>query len=383
MKNYVDPQISVIIPVYNAENYLWECLGSLCLQTFENFEVLCVNDGSSDSSSEIIRLYQGMDSRIKCYEQERKGAAAARNLAIPEAKGKYLLFLDADDFFAREMLEKSYLRAEAFQADVCVFKTKRFNVRTQKEECMTWVCDEKKAPPHEGVFSHRDNPTSFFAFTTSCPWNKLFRKSFILENGLRFQNIRTSNDIAFVMCALALAERITLLDECLLSYRYGMPTSLQATRGKEPLLIFEALRHSKDLLIRYGIYEEVRISFANSAIGNCVHNFKATDSMEKHKLVFDFLQSDGLKEFDIDCIDESNAENSYQFAEIKKIQNLTWEEYTRKTKMIPKELAIKNYKKELSHVYSSKTYRIGKAILYVPRKVREAYRWVFRKANTD
>ena len=98
-------KISVVIPVYNVEKYLEQCLDSVIAQSFEDIEVICVNDGSTDSSLEILKRYANNDSRIKIISQKNKGAGAARNVGIENAAGEYVYFMDSDD----------YLNADAFE----------------------------------------------------------------------------------------------------------------------------------------------------------------------------------------------------------------------------------------------------------------------------
>ena len=118
-------KISVIIPVYNVEKYLRECLDSLINQSFKDFEVICIDDGSTDKSYKILEEYSQKDSRIKVLKQEHNGAGAARNLGIEIAKGKYIQFLDSDDYFEPNMLEELYNTAEKFGADMAVCSARK------------------------------------------------------------------------------------------------------------------------------------------------------------------------------------------------------------------------------------------------------------------
>lgn len=111
------PQISVIIPVYNASEYLTECLESLLKQTFINFEAICINDGSVDDSLAILQKYQRQDARIKIYSQENQGTSKARELAVSKAKGVWIAYLDADDYLASDYLQKLYDKAQADNSD--------------------------------------------------------------------------------------------------------------------------------------------------------------------------------------------------------------------------------------------------------------------------
>ena len=116
-------KVSVIIPVYNVEPYLKQCMDSVVGQTLKEIEIICVDDGSTDGSLDILREYAAEDNRIQIIEQKNAGAGAARNNGMRHATGKYLSFLDSDDFFEPRMLEKAYDLAEKDQADFVAYKS--------------------------------------------------------------------------------------------------------------------------------------------------------------------------------------------------------------------------------------------------------------------
>lgn len=127
------PSISVVMPIYNVEAYLKECLDSILAQTFLDFEVLAVDDGSKDSSGAILDEYAAKDPRIKPIHQVNAGAGAARNNGMAQAQGKYLIFLDSDDFFEPDMFEKMYLKAEETNADIVSCTFTQFDTTTGEE----------------------------------------------------------------------------------------------------------------------------------------------------------------------------------------------------------------------------------------------------------
>ena len=111
-------KLSVIIPVYNVENYLRECLDSIINQTVKDIEIICVDDGSTDSSPDILKEYQNKDSRIRIITKENGGQASARNLGIKEAQGEYIVFIDSDDFIESEMLENLLFKVSEYSKHV-------------------------------------------------------------------------------------------------------------------------------------------------------------------------------------------------------------------------------------------------------------------------
>ena len=125
-------KVSVIIPVYNVEPYLKQCMDSVVGQTLKDIEIICVDDGSTDGSLDILREYAAEDNRIQIIEQKNAGAGAARNNGMRHATGKYLSFLDSDDFFEPRMLEKAYDLPEKDQADFVAYKSDQYH--TEKKQ---------------------------------------------------------------------------------------------------------------------------------------------------------------------------------------------------------------------------------------------------------
>ena len=115
-----EPIVSIVVPVYNGERYLRDSLDSLLAQTFRDFEIICVNDGSTDSSESIINEYLERDSHIRVVNQANAGVASARNTGIENAKGRYLMFCDDDDLFAPNMLKTMVDAMERNNADICI-----------------------------------------------------------------------------------------------------------------------------------------------------------------------------------------------------------------------------------------------------------------------
>ena len=127
-----DLKVSVIVPVYNGEKYLVRCMDSIVGQTLKETEIICVDDGSSDRSPEILDEYARRDNRVRLISQRNAGAGAARNRGLSEAKGEYLSFLDADDFFEPDMLERAYRKAKEQKAQILVFGSDQY--RSDLEE---------------------------------------------------------------------------------------------------------------------------------------------------------------------------------------------------------------------------------------------------------
>ena len=118
-----NPKISIIIPIFNSEEFINECLNSLIRQTFKNFEVICINDDSNDNSLTILKEFEKKDERIHIFSQKNTGAGIARNVGMEKSKGEYLLFLDSDDIFEVIMLEELYAKIKQNEKEIEIWNS--------------------------------------------------------------------------------------------------------------------------------------------------------------------------------------------------------------------------------------------------------------------
>lgn len=290
-------EVSVIIPVFNAEKHLETCIRSVCAQTLREIEIICVDDGSTDGSIEILNRLSQEDTRVCIVRQENAGAGAARNHGIRLATGKYLSFLDADDFFDPCMLEKAWAKAEAERADLVVFKADFYNEKRQMFSPCIYGLRESMLPAHRpfaGVEIERD----IFKTVVGWAWDKLFRADFVRENGLWFQEQRTSNDMLFVFSALVKAERISTVPEVLAHQRRHAGSTLSVTREESWMCFFQALLALRDQLRTWGLYERFEQDYINYALHFSLWNLN-TLSDPTRKLLYDQLRNAWFQELSI------------------------------------------------------------------------------------
>ena len=277
MESSKKPDVSVVMPVYNSGACLRETLDLLRNQTLGNIEILCVDDGSDDNSSGILEEYSEADRRIRAIRRNHEGAGAARNAGLGEARGEYVIFLDSDDIFDPTLLEKTWKKGKSTQSDVVLFGAKRYDDRTKKTVDAPRYLWRKLIPEKE-VFSRKDMNGRLFGLTVTTPWTKLFRRKFIQEQQISFQNLPNSNVVFFVLVALAAAERISIVREDLLSYRVHREGSLQNCKDREPLCFLKAYEDTYEELNRRGLYGEVRQGFADLVLSGCVFNLNTVRS---------------------------------------------------------------------------------------------------------
>ena len=257
--------VSVIIPVYNAERYLPQCLDSVLAQTLEDIEVICVDDGSTDGSVAILKRYAARDSRIRLIRQKNACAGAARNQGLREANGEYLSFLDSDDFFEPTMLEKAIARAREYQTDIVIFNSDQYHMDKKAFVQVPWVMVKEDIPPYM-PFTYRQLTGNVFLSFVGWAWDKLYRRDFVLAHDLWFQEQRTTNDMLFVFSALVVAKRIAVLDEVLAHQRRGSGDSLSVTREKSWHCFYDALLALRQRLMDEDIYWELEQDFINYSL---------------------------------------------------------------------------------------------------------------------
>ncbi len=291
------PKVSVIIPVYNVENYLKQCMDSVLGQTLEDIEVICVNDSSTDGSLAILQQYERKDSRVKVITQKNGGAGAARNNGMKLATGKYLSFLDSDDFFEPNMLELAYENAEKYHSDFAVYCSDQYHT---EEDCFKeakWVVRKAELPPYQ-PFTYRQMTMNIFKVFVGWAWDKLYLREFVENHNLQFQEQRTSNDMLFVFSAVFLAKRISFVDEVLAHQRRDTKDSLSKTRENSWQCFYHALSALKSRLIEENKYKELERDFINYALHACLWNYRTLAEPTK-SMLGDKLRNEWFRELGI------------------------------------------------------------------------------------
>ncbi len=314
-------KVSVIFPVYNVENYLRQCLNSVVNQTLKEIEIICVDDGSTDASAEILDEYAAKDSRITVLRQKNGGAGAARNNGLRIAKGKYLSFLDSDDFFELNMLEEAYNCAEKYSADLVIFKSNQYFEDSDSYKNTEWVVRYAELPPYQ-PFNRRSITSNIFKACVGWAWDKLFSREFVLKNNLLFQEQRTSNDMLFVFSAIAIAEKIAYVDksEILAHQRRDSTDSLSKTKEKSWDCFYKALIALRDRLKQDGIFQEVERDYINYALHFALWNLNSLSQPTYDKL-YKKLNEEWWKELGIDGKTRSYFYNKKEFLQYVKIRN--------------------------------------------------------------
>ncbi|WJE12962.1 glycosyltransferase family A protein [Lactococcus petauri] len=234
------PMISVIVPVYNAEQYLAECLDSILGQTYQNLEVILINDGSTDNSLKIIEKYAENDVRIKAFSIENSGPAKCRNFGLEHFSGDYLMFIDSDDYICKDLIENlfSYVKTDS-EIAMCKFSKDVHKVGAGDKSLITQT--EMFVDSVKQMYSP--------SFASSGPVCKLYgRKIF---DKLRFPTIAMYEDAAISLQALSFASKVSFIDYFGYYYRFN-PESITNTKISEKnFAIFDKNRIVLDFITKY------------------------------------------------------------------------------------------------------------------------------------
>ena len=185
-----NPKVSVIIPVYNAEKYLRQCLDSIVNQTLKDIEIICVNDGSTDNSLDILNQYAAKDKRFKVYNKKNTGPADTRNIGLKNATGEYLWFVDADDECARNACETIYNKMSQNNLDVFCFCAEVFDEKKKEKVENNWYGAYNKQIPSNLLEKQLefDEYLPFCFRVNGVLWNKSFSHRFVVNNKISFNS---------------------------------------------------------------------------------------------------------------------------------------------------------------------------------------------------
>lgn len=290
MLNLPRPFVSIVVPVYNAERFLTECLDSLLAQSFQDFEIICVDNESTDSSMELLRKYEERDARI-WVESCSGNAGSARNHGLDRARGEYLLFLDSDDFFIAGMLQRLVAAARSSKTDIVLFGGRRFDNESKQISGELEFLDLDLLPGSP-VFSYMDVPDDLFQLTNPAPWSRMYKRDFLQESCIRFQELDNTNDWAFTYTAMMLADSITAVKGDFVRYRTNVATSIQGRKREAPLCCIQAIYAVHDRLVECGRYEVLRKSFEQQALSLLEFFIFSVGDSEARSQIFAEIESD-------------------------------------------------------------------------------------------
>lgn len=401
-------KVSVIMPVYNSQAYLRETLDSILAQSLKEFELICVDDGSTDDSLQILKEYQKKDDRIQVMHQQNQFAGAARNRGIEAATGEFLVFWDSDDIFEKTALEEMYQQCVKDEADICICGASEFEKDLTKRISSDTYLKERYLP-EKVPFYHEDIDEYIFYFSTNVSWNKMLRKDLILEHQIRYQGYRHGEDTMFVMAALFFAGKFTLVKKPLVNYRVYNSNSLTGKMHERPLDVLHSYEDTYELLSKQEGFHRVEKSFFNKFIAGMINDLKHHATMTSYEAIFeeyrkkviewnlpddrayylnetmyhrvvgllqdspqDFLLSEYKLQAKISSKFRGKSQMQAKRIERlrKKLQRREKNEEKLREKILSLEQQLAKVKEEKKQLEHSTSYQVGRKVTWIPRKIK-------------
>lgn len=318
-------KVSVVIPVYNVEDYLEECLDGIVNQTLEDIEIICVNDGSSDKSLEILNRYAEKDDRFTVIDQENGGHAVATNRGMKLAKGKYLYLMDSDDMVEINALEDTYKICEEKNLDFVIFQAINYYMDEDKYvKAENYTMNKLADFVGDKVFNYKDIEDLIFTITVT-PWSKLYNREFVMNCGAKFPEGLVFDDNVFFWEVLFSAERIGFHREHLFKRRWHSASSTVGGGMSfiDSLAICDLIT---DTFIRFNQFEKHKKTLYNRKVQLGYMRFSKIKE-ELKELYFEEMKKNYTeftqKEYYEDFLDNLTNKNRATFEKVLEANNST------------------------------------------------------------
>ena len=277
------PKVSVIVPVYNIEKYVTHCVESLLAQTFHDFELLLVNDGSTDSSLDVLKEFEKKDERIQVLTKENGGLSDARNYGMKHANGEYLQFIDGDDFVEDTLLEKCVRKLDETSADMVVFDYNQYYVETNTKERISNSFEENK------VYTLKEYPT-LLTNMMNAAWNKMYRRSLFIDHHIEYPVGYYYEDLGTTYRLIPRCKGIVFIKEALVNYLQDRPGNITQQFNNRVYHIFDMIQLLIDDYKALGIYETYyeELKFLGSV--NILECLKKTRNIMDSELAKKFVE---------------------------------------------------------------------------------------------
>lgn len=242
------PEVSIVVAIYNEPDYLPKCIESILNQTYTDFELILVNDGSQMNDSEICHAYEKKDNRIIVIDKENGGLSDARNTGMRQASGTYISFVDGDDFLEQQWLERCVGKMKETGADLVQFDVSQYHTQTGEKERIHLPFDENE------VTSIQENPL-LLVRSLNAAWNKMYKLSLFRDSGIEYPKGIYYEDLGTTYRLFARAEKIAYLNEALYCYLVDRPGNMTTQFNRNIYYIFDVIQMNIDDYKNLGIYE--------------------------------------------------------------------------------------------------------------------------------
>lgn len=289
---------SIIVPVYNVEEYLKQCLDTILNQTFKDFEVILINDGSTDNSGKICDKYKELDARIKVIHKKNGGQSEARNVGLKESKGKYIIFIDSDDYIKTDkFLEKIHKECES-NVDIVLYKYQKYYEDTNRmEKCHFNFPKEIENSEVSTLIVELVKTDSFYC----SPWSKCIKSNLLKDNQIEFEVGLIVDDLEWYYNVISVTKSIRYIDESFIIYRQRSGSITSSWKIKTLTDFLKILEKWTEYIsneeinekLKYGLGSNLAKQYCNLFIGysrindiykkNYINRIKKLDHLLRYK----------------------------------------------------------------------------------------------------
>lgn len=377
-------KVSIIVPTYNVEPYLVECMESITNQTLSDIEIICINDGSTDGSLAILKSYAEKDSRIILVDKENGGYGIGMNIGLEKATGDYIGIVEPDDFVPVNMFGDLYKIASENDLDFVKADFYRFERASNGDMFLTYNHLDRKDMYYNQIFNPSETPEAVrFIMNT---WSGIYKKSFLDEYGIRHNETPGASfqDNGFWFQTFALAKRAMIINKPYYMNRRDNPNSSVKNMQKVYCINVE-YDHIRDIMIEHPeTWERFKTYYTLKRFHNSVATLRRIDNSLKKDYVDRFSKemkrARDLGEMDEELFTAAERDNLHLLISQPNVYY--------KLKALPMNNGstsfnnnFKQVKAELDKIKRSKSYRIGRAIMYIPVRFKRFAKKVYRKLN--
>ena len=276
------PEVSVVVPIYNVAEYLPKCVDSILAQTYSDFEVILVNDGSKDDSPAIAESYAEKDRRVRVVHKPNGGLSDARNEGMKYASGTYISFIDSDDFIEPDMLEKCVQALQRADADMVIFDYYQYYQATGQKEVIANRFEEGT------VYSLKDTP-GLLTGIANAAWNKVYRRSLFTDSGIIYPWGCLYEDLGTTYRLLARAEKIVFVNQPLYDYLKDRPGNITGEFNMRAYHVLDMVKITLDDYKNLGIYDRYYEELKFLGGVNILECLKKTRTCTDRKLVDEYI----------------------------------------------------------------------------------------------
>ncbi len=377
-------KVSIIVPAYNVEPYLVECMDSITRQTLEDIEIICINDGSTDGSLAILQHYAEKDSRITIVDKENGGYGIGMNIGLDRASGEYIGIVEPDDYVPVNMFGDLYDIAKENNLDFVKADFYRFERSADGDMFLTYNHLSKKEEDYNTVFNPSRNPEAVRWIMNT--WSGIYKREFLNKWNIRHNETPGASfqDNGFWFQTFAFAERAMIIDKPYYMNRRDNPNSSVKNMQKVYCINVE-YDHIRDVLIKYPeTWERFKTYYTLKRFHNSVATLRRIDNSVKREYVERFSKemkrAIELGEMDEELFTAAERDNLHLLMSRPKVY------YELKALKMHNgsnnfNNNFKTIKEELYKIKRSKSYRVGRMIMYFPSKFKKLAKKVYRRIN--